>query len=304
MRSRPLVFLLLLAAALPARAQSTEPTPHPVAEPDDTLTDDQAEEGRPGMQYGFASGALGYKTGLSEQTFGVIARWVPVRWLSLSATPTMARVSAPATSTTGAYSQSGFEDLPLEAAVSHGFGGSYEPTLSGSLGMSLPLGDSASGFGSGSLSSSVNVGLGLVPVHGVWMHLGAGRTLGTLSAFSTSSSWGDMSAGTDVNDRVGVSGGFSTDLGSVDPAIGRSTSLESGLSFHVADRSTLNVAASKGLSGAAPNWSLAIGFGTAFPYLNHLGSSGSSMRTLNSAVGGGSYGSTVAANAHSGRGRP
>lgn len=290
MRSHSLALLLLCAAAVPVKAQSPSAV-HQVAEPDDTLTDDQAEEGRPGMQYGFASGALGYKTGLSEQTFGVIARWVPVRWLSLSATPTMARVSAPATSTTGAYSQSGFEDLPLEAALSHGFGGTHEPTLSGSLGMSLPLGDSASAFGSGSVSSSINVGLGLVPVHGVWMHLGAGRTLGTLSAFSTSSSWGDLSAGTDVNDRVGVSGGFSTDLGSVDPAIGRSTSLESGLSFHVAGRSTLNVAASKGLSGAAPNWSLAIGFGTAFPYLNHLGSSGSSMRTL-------------AAGSHSGRGRP
>lgn len=298
MRPSPLAFLLLLAAALPARAQSTEPTPHPVAEPNDTLTDDQAEEGRPGMQYGFASGALGYKTGLSEQTLGVIARWVPVRWLALSATPTMARVSAPATRTTRAYSQSGFEDLPLEAAVSHGFGGAYEPTLSGSLGVSLPLGDSASGFGSGRVNSSASIGLGLAPMRGVWMHMGAGRSLGGLSPFSSSSGWGDISAGTDVSQRVGVSGGFGTDLGAVDPAIGHSTSLESGLSYHVAGRSTLNVAVSKGVSGAAPNWSLAIGFGTAFPYLNHLGSSGSSMRTLNAAVGGG------AGSSHSGRGRP
>ena len=304
MRPFPFAFLLLLAAALPARAQSTEPTPHPVAEPTDTLTDDQAEEGRPGMQYGFASGALGYKTGLSEQTFGVIARWVPARWLSLSATPTMARISAPATSTTRAYSQSGLEDLPFEAAVSHGFGGTYEPTLSGSLGLSLPLGDSASGFGSGRVNSSASIGLGLAPMRGVWMHLGAGHSLGALSAFSTSSGWGDVSAGTDLNERVGVSGGFSTDLGAVDPAIGHSTSVESGLSYHVAGRSTLNLAMSAGLSGAAPNWSLAIGFGTAFPYLNHLGASSSSMRTLNSAVGGGSYGTNVAAGAHSGRGRP
>ena len=44
-----------------------------------------------------------------------------------------------------------------------------------------------------------------------------------------------------------------------------------------------------GMSGLAPRWSLAIGLGTAFPYLNHLGA-GSPIDQLNETFGGGTHG--------------
>jgi hypothetical protein len=301
MRRHPFALLLLLAALVPVKAQSSRVTPHPAADVD-TLSDDETEEGRPGIRYGIASGALQYGSGLSEQTLGVIARWVPVRWFSLAATPAVARMSD--TPTTGTYSRSGLEDLPIEATIAHGFRGRYKPTLSGGFEMNLPVGDSAAGFGSGAIGYSASAALGLDVAPSVWMHMGVGRSLGGFavhSAFTSASTWGDVSAGTQLADRLGASGGFSLDLAGADRTVGRSASLESGLSWSVSGPSTLNVNASRGLSGAAPRWSIALGYGTAFPYLNHLGSGGSSLRALNSAFGGGAHGSSGAG---SGRGRP
>jgi hypothetical protein len=305
MRRNPFALLLLLAAVVPAKAQSSHVKPeHDVAA--DTLGDDEAEEGRPGMQYGIASGALQYGSGRSEQTFGLIARWVPVRWLSLSATPAIAHTNAAASTTTGAYSQGGLEDLPIEATVAHGFGGRHNPTLSSGFGVTLPVGDSAAGFGAGAMGYSASVALGLDLTPGVWMHMGLGHALGGFavhSAFTSASTWGDLCAGTALTERLGMSGGLSADVGGVDPKVGRSTSIESGLSYSVSGPSTMNVSVSRGLSGAAPRWSIALGFGTAFPYLNHLGSGGSSLKTLNSAFGGGTHGSS-GTTPGSGRGRP
>jgi hypothetical protein len=142
------------------------------------------------------------------------------------------------------------------------------------------------------------------------MHLGLGRSLGGTSvgsAFTSGSGWGDLSAGTNVTERLGVSGGFSSDVGSVDPLIGRSTSISGGLSYSVRGPMTMNLSTTHGLSGAAPSWSIALGFGTAFPYLNHLGSGGSSLTNLNSSFGGGSHGLTSGSGSgsgSSGRGRP
>lgn len=303
MRRPSIALFVLLGAALPAAAQSSHLKPKSDVRAD-TLSDDEAEEGRPGMQYGVASGALRYGSGRSEQTLGAVARWVPVRWLSFSATPTVAHTNVTATAGAGAYSRGGLEDLPIEASVAHGFGGRYKPTLSSGFEMTLPVGDSATGFGAGRTGYSASVALGLDPAPSVWMHLGAGRSLGgsaVQSAFTSASTWGDVSAGTELTERLGVSGGFSTDLGGVDQTVGRSTSIESGLSFSVSGPSTLNLSATRGLSGAAPSWSFALGFGTAFPYLNHLGSGGSSLGALNSAFGGGTHGSQLPG---AGRGRP
>ena len=52
---------------------------------------------------------------------------------------------------------------------------------------------------------------------------------------------------------------------------------------------TLNVNASHGVSGVAPRWSLAIGLGTAFPYLTHVGA-GTPIDALRNTFGGGTHG--------------
>ena len=302
-------FSLLLAPARLTAQHDTAGTIHPAPAADTSQGDDaDIGEGRPGLQYGLASGALSYPGGRTEQSLGVVLRWVPVQWLSLSATPTGSHVHEPVVGTTPATSRSGIVDLPLEASVSHAFAGRYTPTVSAGLGATLPVGDSASGFGQGRIGYSASIGAGFSPSEKVWIHTSAGRSLGnfsTQSALGSGSGWADLSAGTSITEALSVGGGFDTDYGNIDPAIGRSTSLSGNVAFVLHGANTLNVAASHGLSGAAPDWSIAIGIGTAFPYLNHLGA-GSAMDNLRNTFGGGSHGlggGSGSVNSGHGRGR-
>jgi hypothetical protein len=275
----------LLSAVLPLAAQQT---PTPIAVVIDRADTDVDDEGvRLGLQAGVATGALHYREGRSEQSLGAVIRWAPTRWFSLSATPTGVRVEEPPSNTARSVS-SGLTDLPVEATVTHAFPVAYKPALSGSLGIMLPLGDTAGGFGAGRVGSSLSVGLGFTPVERIWAHLGAGHSLSGLtsqSAFIGSDGWGDASAGFAINERYSLTAGYTSDLGSYDAALGRSMSLNGGVDVAVVGATTLHLNASHGLGGAAPTWSFGVAMGTAFPYLNHLGA-GSAMGQL----GGGTHG--------------
>ena len=283
-----LSVLTLLTGPLAAQSAKQETLPaSPVPRKDE-------EEAKPfPLQVGVAGGALSYEGGREEQALGAVVRWMATPWLSLSATPTAVHVREPSTLAVGTYQgASGIVDLPLDATVEHGFGGPWSPGVAVAFGVSLPLGDTATGFGAGKVGYSASAGVGFSPTSRVWVHLGAGRSLTDVamqSAFSNGSGWGDASAGVSVTDRFGVNGGYSTDLGAVDSMIGHSRSLNGGFSYVVRGPTTLNMSASRGVSGLAPKWSLAIGFGTAFPYLNHVGA-GSPLGTLSDAFGGGTHG--------------
>jgi hypothetical protein len=124
------------------------------------------------------------------------------------------------------------------------------------------------------------------------VHLGAGRSIGDVlmqSAFSGANGWADASAGVSVTERFGLSAGYGTDLGSVDSTIGHSRSITGGIAYVIHGANTFNLNASRGVSGVAPRWSIAIGMGTAFPYLTHVGA-GSPVQGLQSTFGGGSHG--------------
>jgi hypothetical protein len=277
----------LLLAATPLAAQNPQTPTTVVADSPDTDVDDEGV--RLGLQAGVATGALHYKEGRSEQALGGLIRWAPTRWFSLSGTPSSVRVEEPNT-LQGA--RTGLTDLPIEATVAHAFPVAYKPTVSGSFGIMLPLGDTAGGFGTGRLGSSLSVGLGFAPSDRIWTHLGAGRSLSGVtmqSAFTGSDGWGDASAGFAVTERYSLSAGLSSDLGSYDPTLGRSTSVNGGVDIAVVGATTLHLNASHGLGGAAPTWSIGMAFGTAFPYLNHLGA-GSSMAQLDQTFGGGTHG--------------
>lgn len=308
---RILPLVLIAAPALPPLAAQTVITAPAAAAVHADTTQQSDDEGVPlGWQYGVAAGALQYGGGRTEQALGVILRWAPARWFSLSSTPTAGRIHEPSLTTgVAGVSRGGLMDLPVEATMSHAFGGSLSPTISGGLGMTLPVGDSASGFGAGRVGWSTSVGLGFSPVEKVWMHLGAGRSLdgGARSAFTSGSGWGDASAGFSATERVSVSGGYSSDLGSVDSTLGRSTSVNAGLALSVHGASTVHLNASHGLGGAAPRWSVSFGFGTAFPYLNHLGG-GSSIDQLRQTFGWAPHGlgtdTSGSTGVGRGRGRP
>ena len=293
-RRRPSIALALtVALSVPALAQKPARVAAASA-PTDTARDARDEESSgQSFLFGVAGGALSYDAGRSEQALGAVLRWVPVRWLSLSATPTSVRASESATTTLTNRTRSGLTDLPLEASASHGFHGvPWSPSLALSLGVTLPVGDTASGLGSGEVGYSTSGGVGFAPIDGLWVHVGAGRSLtrfSVQSAFSSGTGWGDISAGTSISEHVEASASFSGDVGGVDSTLGRSTSLGGGLTFGLGRLGTLNVSGSHGMTGVAPKWSISVGIGTAFPYLNHLGGS-SPAATLQQSFGGGTHG--------------
>jgi hypothetical protein len=284
MASFPRYLAALMIAASPALAQTStkaasEPagdTPHPLP-----------------LEFGVAGGALSYEGGRREQAVGAVLRWVTTPWLSFSATPTAVHVREPSAALPGSFEgTAGVVDLPVDATLSHDFNVLWNPGVALGLGVSLPLGDTASGFGAGRAGYSASVGLGFSPAERVWVHLGAGRSLTDVamqSAFTSGSGWGDASAGVSLTERFSVSGGYGTDIGGVDSTVGHSTSVNGGFAVVVKGPTTLNVNASHGMSGLAPRWSLAIGLGTAFPYLNHLGA-GSPIDQLRETFGGGTHG--------------
>jgi hypothetical protein len=164
--------------------------------------------------------------------------------------------------------------------------------VAGGFGITLPVGDAASGFGAGKLAYSLQGAIGFAPAEAVWVHVGAGRSLSDLSmrsAFGGASGWGDASAGYSLTERLSVSGGYSSDLGAVDPAIGRSASVNGGFAVALRGPLTLNLTTSHGISGDAPQWSFAMGLGTAFPYLRHLNAD-SPINRLRRTFGGGTHG--------------
>ena len=294
--------LAVFLAAAPVIAQKVPMSPVRAAAVSHSTGEDDDDTGGHPFLFGLAGGALSYDAGRDERALGAIVRWVPSNWFSLSATPTSVRAREAATGTLPATSRSGLTDLPVEATLSRGFAGvAWSPSVAGSLGVTLPVGDTASGLGSGEVGYSASGGVGFSPVEKVWVHIGAGRSLtrfSVQSAFSSGTGWGDISAGTSIAEHVEASVGFSSDIGAADSTLGRSRSLNGGVSFGVGRAGTVNVTGSRHLSGAAPSWSLTIGVGTAFPYLNHLGGS-SPNSTLQQSFGAGTHG---LGNGNSGKG--
>jgi hypothetical protein len=309
MMTARLALLALALHSLNASAQSNAPAPAPgpvpVAAVSDTSDDtDDVEE--PRLQYGVAAGALRYGAGRSEQALGVVFRWLPVRYLSLSITPSTVRAREPGlTAASADVVRNGFTDIPVEFTLSRSFAGALSPSVSASLGVSLPVGDTASGLGSGETGYSMSGGIGFVPAEHFSLQVGGGRSLtrfSTQAAFSSGAGWGDASLGYAMNDRISVSGGISSDVGAVDSSLGRSRSFDGGASFVVGGSRTLNLNVSHGVSGSSPHWSMAVGFGTAFPYLNHVGAR-SADASLTNTFGGGTHGLPKGGTTGSGTGK-
>jgi hypothetical protein len=281
----PRYLLALTIVASPALAQA----PHHA---DSTAANEETVH-EPPLEFGVAGGALSYEGGREEQALGAVLRWVTTPWLSISATPTAVHVRQPSATLVGTVEgTTGIVDLPLDATLAHEFKAPWTPGVAASLGVSLPVGDTASGFGAGKTGYSASLGLGFSPAERLWVHLGAGKSLtdvGMQTAFASGSGWGDASAGVSLTERFSVSGGYSTDFGAVDSTVGHSKSIDGGLAVVVKGPTTLNVNASHGVSGVAPRWSLAIGLGTAFPYLTHVGA-GSPIDALRGTFGGGTHG--------------
>src|SRR4051794_34692645 len=101
---------LLLVFASPAAAQTAAKQQHADSAP---AHESDAPHESP-LLFGVAGGAISYGGGRQEQALGVVVRWVATPWLSLAATPTMARVREPAAVAGALQTSSGLVDLPLD----------------------------------------------------------------------------------------------------------------------------------------------------------------------------------------------
>ncbi|MFL5563358.1 MAG: hypothetical protein ACJ79K_17975 [Gemmatimonadaceae bacterium] len=281
------ILLVVSTTASSLAAQDSQPDAHP-----------------PRIASGVTVGSLRYDGGRTEDAASVVIAIRPARGWSATIEPTFARATEPSGSGNGTASTSGLTDVPVSLAWAHPFGGLLAGSVELSFGATLPVGDTATGFGTGALGTSYGVGGDISPSENVTLYAGAGHALSSVAAQSAlnggGSGWGDVGASYQAGSHVSLLADFSTDLGAVDSSYGRGRSVAAGLSYTVAGPFALNIETSHGISGATPRWSAIIGIGTAFGSLDGA-------RSLRTAFGGGRHGLSKSGSASSisrGRGRP
>jgi hypothetical protein len=256
-----------------------------------------------GVTFGVTSGAMGFADERVQQGVTALVRYRFSGSMSLAVSPTYARVSFPTTLGGGAVN--GLTDLPIELDADQSFNISWSPTIGLALGTTLPVGDRAIGFGSGSVGASIGTGVGVSPTDALSMHLGVGKPLTDYSASSvlgsSGSTWGDAEVSYQLLDRVSATVGFDGDVASSD-SLGPARAIALSIATAVAGPYTLTVSGGHGVSGAAARWSLALSFGTDFNGLEALGSSSPIQRFFKS-MGGGSHKYSGSSNPGGGHGR-
>lgn len=265
----------------------------------------QSSNTAPSVTYGATAGALGLSDGRTQTGVTAVLRWHPGGGFALGATPAFAQSSYP--SSLGGGSSSGLTDLPVEASYDHTFAGVIPTTLGAAFGVSLPVGDTATGFGSGSVGYSINGGVNVQASDQLSIYFGAGRPLSDFTSASalggSGSTWGDLEGTYQFTDRVGGTLGFDGDFTSSD-SLGAARALVGGVAIGVNGPLTLTLNAAKGVSGPAASWQFSVGLGTDFANLQSLGSSSPVQRVVG-ALGGRSHSGNSTTHGQSGtHGRP
>ena len=289
--------LAVAAAQQPARAPRPAVQRDTTAKPDSVEADSTSDDDDVPphvITSGLSFGGLNYDGGRSERATSAVFRWRALPWLSVGATPTFARSQEPnVIATRAAVSRSGLTDLPIEISADHAFDAPLSPSLNIGLGITLPVGDTATGFGTGSVGSSISLGGGIALTDRLGVHAGAGRSLTDFSLQSTfngtSSEFGDVGFSLQASDQFSLSAGVDGDIGQVDPAYGRAVSLSGGVTMALPILNSVSFNASRGISGATPTWSFAIGVGTDFASIGSVSLGGAASR-LHRAFGGGRHG--------------
>ena len=269
---------------------------------DSTKLDESEPEGW--FAYGVTGGAMTFPDGRVQQALGAVVRARFGYGLSVAATPATAHMQFP--TALGGGTASGLTDLPVELDLDHDI-----PRTPFSIGAafeaSLPVGDTATGFGSGRVGYSINAGANYAATDRLSLHVGAGRPLSdlTVSPLGGSSTWGEAEAEYQLTDRFGVSMNFDGDLASQD-SFGAARAIGAGLSIAIVGPTTLTITGSHGVSGAAARWTTAIGIGTDFAWIGSIASSSPMQRViagLGGSRGNGHHKSTVSASSSNGKGK-
>lgn len=211
---------------------------------------------------GMTAGVARFSAARSELTLTAIVQAHPRSWLSLSAIPSLVRVSD------SGIAHGGLGDLPLIAAADHTLSAAWSPVIGAALVATLPTGNSSCGLGSGAVGFSFDGGVAVAPAERWQLSAGASHSLGGVGAQSTLSAPHAtavrLESAYGVTDRWTASLGFGADVGSSDSTQALSRVLGAGASYRFAGDLALTVDATRGLTRASPQWVLSVGFGTAF----------------------------------------
>ena len=265
-------------------------TPCVLAAQDSSEVDSSArlDTGTPPVTFGVTSGAMRFADDRVQQGVTGVLRYHFGGSVSLSASPTFARVMFP--SALGGGSVNGFTDLPIELDADHSFDGPWSPTIGVALGASMPLGDQQIGFGSGSIGADIGAGVGASPIDGLSIHLGAGKPLTDYSAAgalgASGSAWTDAEMSWQLQQHFTATLGYDGDL-EADDSLGVARAVALSLAAMFGSGYTVTVSGGHGVSGPAARWTFALGIGTDFASLEALGSSSPIQRFFR-AMGGGS----------------
>jgi hypothetical protein len=288
---RALVFLV---AAAPLMAQDTANVAQQAA---------PTNGASPRVTAGVTTGSMDFADRRVQQAVTGVVRYRIVSAVSISASPTFARVAYP--STLGGGSVSGLTDLPVELSGDRAFDMPWSPTPGFSLGVSLPIGDQQVGFGTGGVGATAAVGLGFSPLDAFSAHVGIGRSLNGYTLNSTlggaSDTWGDLEASYQLLNRLEATVGLDGDVTASD-SLGASRIVALSFATNVGGPYTVTVSGGHGVSGPAARWTFALGFGTDFAGIQSLGSSSPIQRFMRS-LGGGRTHSGLGSTNGSGHGR-
>ena len=243
----------------------------------------------PRFTVGVSTGTMEFSDQRVQQGVTGVIRYHAFSGIAVATSPTFARVAFP--SSLGGGSVSGLTDLPVEMTADHSFDVPGSPTAGLSLGVSLPVGNKADGFGSGAVGANVGAGIGVSPIDALSFHVGAGKPLNDYSLYSalgtSSSAWGDIETSYQLLEHLEMTLGIDGDIASAD-SLGPSRAVAASLALNVAGPYTVTLSGGHGISGVAARWTFALGFGTDFAGLESLGSSSPIQRFMRS-LGGGSH---------------
>lgn len=246
-----------------------------------------------GVSAGATVGSVKLGSGATQVAGTGILQVTPSSWLTLSAAPSYNHLSQTISGTT--YTSTGLGDLPLSAAASTTLPGRLSPELGAAFDLSLPTGNSACGLGTGTVGTSLDLGVGASLTDALHLALGASRALsgdqGT-SAFSpTEATSLSLDAEYDVSPRFAGSASFGADVGTADSGQALERSFGLGGRFTLAGPMALVVDTRFGQSAGSSPWAISIGIGTAFGGTNPVSGAYSSNRMERALSGGTNRGS-------------
>jgi hypothetical protein len=229
----------------------------------------------PRFTYATIGGASDFTSGLSIQALNVLLQLKALPWLTVFTSP--AFVHAAVASTPGkSLSSSGLTDLPVGVTATHRLPDApLSPEVSAGLEVTLPLGDTARGLGSGQTSLAGDFGLGVSPTDNLSLDLNVWRPFTGAGVNSMLDGPRATSLGVessyDWTDRFATTLGYTADLGHADSGATLPASIAAGLVFKFAKPLAITVDGARGLTTGAPRWLVALGVGTAFNGIDPLG---------------------------------